>query len=409
MRCRQEGAALLSVVVVIAIIATTAADFAYNSEVDLAASANARDDLRAHYLSRSAMNLSRLLLRVQERFIEPNRQFFGGMDLQIADYAPFLISAFNNREGAEMLGSLIGVDTAAIKGLGVDVGSFDLEMESLDGRLNVNCGGGLNTGDPKVARFAASLAAMMLPTRYNRLFEEPDENGQYADRLEVMRALVDWADQDNVMFGSSAAEDYRYNAGKDPYEIKNQYYDTLEELRLVKGIDDDFMAAFGDSLTVYGDCKVNVNLADAPMIAALIVQNASVPNDPALTWENLSLLTRYVLQIRGTLNGFPDAKAFIQAVETPTAAVAVAFAWDPASAQQQGGNLPPVLGVKLNPTTLNESMVVGGARRIWQLTATAKVGRIQKKIKAVWDMKLISMQSSKHNLGPGGYLYWREE
>jgi transposase len=96
-RCRQEGAALLSVVVVIAVIATMAADFAYNSEVDLAAAANARDDLRAHYLARSGMNLSRLLLRVQERFIEPNRQFFGGMDLQIADYAPVLISAFNNR------------------------------------------------------------------------------------------------------------------------------------------------------------------------------------------------------------------------------------------------------------------------------------------------------------------------
>jgi hypothetical protein len=308
-----------------------------------------------------------------------------------------------------MLGSLIGVDTAAIKGLGVDVGSFDLEMDSLDGKLNVNCGGGLNTGDPKVARFAAALAAMILPTRYNRLFEEPDENGQYADRLEVMRALIDWADQDNVMFGSSAAEDYRYNAGKDPYEIKNQYFDTLEELRLVKGIDDDFMAAFGDALTVYGDCKVNVNLAEAPMLAALIIQHAAAPNDPALQWENLSLLTRYVLQIRTTVNGFPDAKAFIQAVEAPTAAAMLAFAWDPAAAQQQGGNLPLVNGVKLNPTTLNEAIVVGGTRRIWRLTATAKVGRIQKKIKAVWDMKHISMQSSRYNLGPGGYLYWREE
>jgi len=31
---------------------------------------------------------------------------------------------------------------------------------------------------------------MMLPERYNRLFEEPDDKGQYADRAEVMTALM---------------------------------------------------------------------------------------------------------------------------------------------------------------------------------------------------------------------------
>jgi hypothetical protein len=410
LRCREEGVALLSVVIVLAVISTAVADFAYNTEVDLTSAANARDDLRAHYLSRSALNLSRLLLRVQERLIDPNRQFLGGMDLQIADYAPMLISAFNSREGAEMLGSLIGVESGAIKGLGVDVGSFDLQMESLDGKLNINCGGGLNTGSPTVTRFAASLAALMLPMRYNLLFEEPDENGQYADRLEVMRAIIDWADQDNVMFGSgSAAEDYRYNTGKDPYEIKNQYYDTVEELRLVKGVDDDFMSAFGDSFTVYGDCKVNVNLADAPLLAALIMQHAASPNDPALQWQNLSLLTRYVTHIRTMLAGFKDVKAFITAVEQPAAEAAMAFSWDPGASESQRFNLPPVNGIKMNQTTIADAIIVGGSRRIWRLTGSATVGRIQKKIRAVWDMKYVSMQASKHNLGPGGYLYWREE
>lgn len=408
LRVRERGVALISVLVILALMSTAAAEFAYNTEVDLASASNARDDLRAHFLSRSGVNLSLLLLRVQQRLIDPNRKFLGGMDLQIADYAPFLVSAFNSKEGAEMLGSLIGVDSKGIQGLGVDVGSFDLELESLDGKLNLNCGGGINTGSATVTRFAASLAAMMLPTRYNRIFEDQDENGQYSDRLEVMRAIIDWADQDTVMYGSSAAEDYRYNAGKDPYESKNQYFDTVEEVRLVKGVDDAFMSAFGDALTVYGDCKVNVNLSEPALIAALILQHAATPNDPALQWQNLSLLTRYVMHIREATMGFPDFKAFAAAIEEPMTEAAKAYAFDPSAAQGKS-SLPPVNGVKLNQSALQEAVVVGGTRRVWRINATAKVGRIQKKIIAVWDSKYVSMQSSKHNLGPGGFLYWREE
>jgi hypothetical protein len=407
-RVDERGVALISVLVMLAIMATAAAEFAYSSEVDLASAANARDDLRAHFLSRSSVNLSQLLLRVQQKVIEPNRKYLGGMDLQLADYAPMLITAFNKREGAELLGSVLGVDTAAIKGLGVDVGSFDLEMESLDGRLNLNCGGGANTGSPTVTRFAASLAAMMLPARYNAIFEDQDQSGQYSDRLEVLRAIIDWADQDTVMYGSSAAEDYRYNAGKDPYEIKNQYFDTIEELRLVKGVDDQFMNAFGDAFTVYGGCKVNVNLAGAPLIAALIVQHAAAPHDPGLQWQNLALLTRYVTNIRDTLGGFRDLKGFAAAIEEPMTEATKAYAFDPTSTQQKP-SLPPVTGVKMNDKALGEAVTVGGPRRVWRITGSAKVGRIQKKIVAIWDTSYISMQSSKHNLGPGGYLYWREE
>ena len=68
------------------------------------------------------------------------------MDLQIADYAPMLMSALQQQGGRRGAGLAPGRRGGGIKGLGVDVGSFDLEMESLDGKLNLNCGGGTNTG-----------------------------------------------------------------------------------------------------------------------------------------------------------------------------------------------------------------------------------------------------------------------
>ena len=39
--------------------------------MDVAQAANARDELRAHYLARSAMELSRMLIKIQLKFVEP--------------------------------------------------------------------------------------------------------------------------------------------------------------------------------------------------------------------------------------------------------------------------------------------------------------------------------------------------
>lgn len=414
---REEGAALVAVVIMVTVIGVTAVDFAYDARLELESALNARNELRGHYLGRSAINLGQLLLRVQQRMIEPNRQLLGGFDLQLADYAPLLIEAFNSKEGAAMLGGFLGVGEGEIKGLGVDVGRFDLEMESHDGRINLNCLGGANPGSPVVQRTAASLAAMMLPQRYNRLFEEPDENGEYHDRVAVLRAIVDWADQDTQMFGGTAAEAYRYDEGKDRYQIKDQYFDSVEELRLVRGIDDEFMAAFADQVTVFGGCQVNVALADVPTIMALIAQYAASAGDPGLQPRNLALLGRYVYQIGSMRGGFSQVKDFVDAVEDPMAQIGLASIMDRVAGLAAGGGsqsaaqtsgLPPVIGVKLNPQ-ISEAITGAGPRRIWQITAKAEVGRVQKRITAIWDHQLVSMTAGREGTGPGGFVYWREE
>ena len=408
---RQRGIALISVVVILAVLGSLMADFAYNTHVDFTSAINARDDLQAHYHARSAINFSRLLLRVQQKFIDPNRKFLGGLDLQIADYAPLIISAFNSAEGAEGIGALLGLQAEGIKGLGVETGSFDLEMKSLDGKININCGGGPNWQAVPVTQLAAQLTALMSPRRYDRLFEQASDTGQYTDRLEQMRAIIDWTDQDTFVYGGSAAEDYRYNAREDPYENKNQYFDTLQELRLVKGVDEDFIAAFADSLTVYGHCKVNVALADAPVLTALILQYAASRTDPALQPRNLALLVRYLLLIRDLRGGFQDAKSFVQAVEDPMSQAGLAAAVDGIAGGDQGQQLqglPPASGVKLD-AKINSAIVVGGTRRIWRIVGKAEVGRVRKQIITVWDSTAVSMQASRYRSGPGAFIYWREE
>ena len=70
-RARQRGVAMLVVLTWLALMISLIADFTYGTSVDAAQAANARDELRAHYLARSGVNLSRLLIKIQQRFIDP--------------------------------------------------------------------------------------------------------------------------------------------------------------------------------------------------------------------------------------------------------------------------------------------------------------------------------------------------
>jgi len=160
---------------------------------------------------------------------------------------------------------------------------------------------------------------------------------------------------------------------------------------------------------------VNINLAGVPLITSILVQNAKTPNDPALRWENMTLLARYVQHVRQYYGGFTSLKQFMEMVISPMEAAMAAFAINPTgdasgrSSEKMEFRLPPVKGLALNEKSLKDSVVVGGPRRVWKLVAKAEVGRIHKRITAVWDMKHVSMQARRYNMGPGGFLYWREE
>lgn len=405
MRGRKDaGVALVTVLVVLAIVTAIVAEIGYSAHVDAAAAANARDDLRAHYLARSSLGLSRLLLKVQERVVDPNRAFIG--DLQILQFAPMLLGAFAGGvqgEGAQELGGFLGLDLSQAKGLGLEGGTFSLEASSEDGKINVNCGGGLAPPVQK-DRLAAQLAMLFLPAQFNPLFEQPRPDGTHMDRVQMIQAILDYTDLDEQLYGAQGApEDYRYSALRDPYETKNQPLDTLEELHLVQGVDDAFMEAFEESFTAWGGCAtVNVNEANALVLAILIMQYAQNPDEFQSAQRVLEALAlaQYLVTLRSLFfgMGISDKQQFVDFVQNPEAAEALLAAFLP-----PGLLPPPPSGIPLNPQITQAISV--GKRRTWKLVATAEVGRVQKHITAVWDAERPSPSAG----GRGAWVYWREE
>jgi general secretion pathway protein K len=446
-RKKQAGVALLIVLTWIALMVAMVSEFTYGTSVDAAQAANARDELRAHYLARSSVNLSRLLIKIQQRFVEPvmgqAQQMLGkvmggaagggaggglaglGISLRVTDYAGPLMGFFSgSKEEVAGLGSLIGIDTSGVKGLGLKSGRFDAEITAEDGKIDLNCGSGVPNADAKQKQLVIFrlLTAMMYSPRFDKLFSEADSSGQFAARNDVARALIDWADSDDQMFspeGASNSEDYRYDARADRYRAHDNSYDTIEEIKMVKGVSDGFMEAFQPYLTVYAtdpSCKVNLgaitnkNGGDCTPLLMAVIRAAAAPDptkppsDPAVLDDTRLYPLASVLCDRASSAGFDSLGTITNLMQNPQTAV---MPDDPRYKIFQA-----MRGISLSQGDLGKVAMVGSPR-VYRIVAVGESGKVKKKITAIVDSGrslenplTLNVASEK---AAGVLQYWREE
>jgi hypothetical protein len=335
------------------------------------------------------------------------------------------MSVFGTADGAEGLGALVGLDTSSLNELALDGGgTFEVRLEAESGKVNINClyieKDGANS--PR-SRTAETLEAMMLPTLYDPLFDEEKSDGQRYNRQQVIQALVDYIDDDTKQFDAyrlsngSQDERYRYTELIDPYQSRDARLDSVDELHLVEGIDDDWMSAFGHELTVYGGCKVNLNFASPEQIA-LVLRHAVSGNDRYKTeGENFLTMTmplaNFVVESR-EFNLFQKLEDFKDLVAKPDQFVnPLTMLGDQDSTADD--NLPKVpqgMEVRVNGGTRNGS-TWGGLKdvatvepeRIYRIEVITTVGSVRKRLTAVYDIQYARSQSA----GKGAWLYYRED
>ncbi len=89
-------------------------------------------------------------------------------------------------------------------------------------------------------------------------------------RIEELAAcLIDWRDPDSALTRPSSAEDSFYKNLRDPYVARNEDFQVLDELFLVKGVDSCVYNMIKDYITIYGNGRVNINTAPQQVLRAL--------------------------------------------------------------------------------------------------------------------------------------------
>jgi type II secretory pathway component PulK len=408
----QRGVALIAVLVALTLIGAVAYEFSTDTTNDMMRTYNAVDSVQAEFHTRSGANLAQLVIRVQTDVLDRFRNQIG--DIQLADYIGLFSPAFGgSKEDAEALAAMIGgFQGDSIQGLGVDVGMFDVNIVAEDGKINLNCANGSQQTKETIK---AQLDSLFFHDAYNPIFENPDATGWRRDRQTQASALIDYVDRDRTRFDAPGTpEDYGYENLDDSYEPKNNYIDSIGEIRMIRGVDDRFWTLFGGQFTVYGDCKLNIgSVQDARTFASMIFLSAQNPDDPVLhDPRQLWALARRVAEARALGILWDDLRAFADFVKNPDGALGELFggALGAASAEaaaQVAEGSTPVVGVELDMNKLQQVAQVG-PRRVYRVEVTAEVRRVKRRLTAIWDTATQNQNSrNPQEYGRGAWVFWR--
>jgi general secretion pathway protein K len=293
----RRGVALVVVITSIAILAVFVAELIENTTTDFHVATAQRDRLKAEYLAKSGINLTRLLIarepqirRAVGMLLQPLYQGAQPPQLNVWDFADMLLAPFADASNAEALTATTGIDFGMMGGLGETGGTFEVIGVPENSKINLNKP--LFFRDDDARRSIAMQLFELLGGRqspdspYDPMFSARDPDGQYTTRLDIVSAMIDWWDFDeqrtlfdpgNGAIATGGSEDDVYGQYEDPYVVKNAPFDSLEELRLIRGVGDDFWATFVDTdpddprnrkITIYGSGAVNVNLATPEVLHA---------------------------------------------------------------------------------------------------------------------------------------------
>ena len=426
-RERQRGVALIAAIVALGMVAVIAYDFSSSTSVSTTAAANQRDAMRAHFLARSSLNLAELVIRLQQR-IDNVEQLKG---IQITDYADQLMLAFCGT--TEEVQAAIGLQTDQLKGLGADIGTCGVSyFDTEDDKININCAGG---NDTTAKTIKTRIDALMFFPAFDPVFQDPTSDGWRRDRELQATALMDYIDRDHARFGApGTTEEYGYESLKDDYRAKDNYVDTLGELRMVRGVDDRFWNLFGSAFTVYGNCKSNVGaLKDPNLIASMIYLAAKDPADPVVQDpQKLWMLAGCVAKARQFGFFFASKDDFAEFVKDPAAAMGAASdkaegatggASSPVQNPLAACGVPPgtKLGVVLDPEKLNQ-IATEGPRRTYRVEAYGEIDRkqvdaegnpvfpaVRRTFTGVWDTKVTTQNGRPNAPKRGAWVFLKEE
>lgn len=427
-----RGVALLLVLVGTAVLAYVASELRFAGVIDLRLATNQRDEVRAYYLARSGLALSRLMLRFQRQVdsialpnLGPMLQTLLGA-LQPGG-APQTQNAAPPQNISLQLWRMAKVDCHLLQGLIVEDKFAAQPSESLRAKSRLD----VDEENPEIAEKqrersfgtfegcfdsvisdeeekinlnkldAPMLAATILlqqtvttfgDKKYEFLFEKEDSHRVKLTPTEVITSMRDWVDEDDVgttlnfsgqgePFQKGFSDEKGAYTRYDPrYVPKNARFDSLDELYQVHGVNENFMAAFRDRLTVYPDINSRLNInTDDPVLLELAIRSVADPARPDVRLSDPAFIDLLIRRIR-------------------MARVFTVFGMSVSDFV----NIVSSAGVTPNPTIINNvqnQRFVGDKSTTYQVKVEGTAGDVKKTLTAVVRL----------DDGLGRLLSWRED
>lgn len=149
-------------------------------------------------------------------------------------------------------------------------GTCSITILEENGFLNVNC----------LKRKSGQLDRTRID-QLLRLIDLSNRQKSGGGRIDygIVPAIIDWIDPDSdvtylpfVQYDNAGAEDDYYRTVRPPRRCRNEAVDTVDDLLMVRGMTPEALDRLRESLTTFGDGKVNINAAPKLVLECLSEQ-----------------------------------------------------------------------------------------------------------------------------------------
>ena len=238
----ERGIVLVIVIIIIAVLMILVTDLIYFTQIDTEISTNTRDEIKARYIAKSGVHVAAGTLKA--RPLEELTSITAAMGGQSAP----------NPDGRWAIN---------VPFFPVGQGSVSVTVTDERSKVNLNAlvSGSSNRVDQQVL------------TELTELFRFLGVDESKSQRF--IASLINWTDaplegvqNDQDSAGANGAF---YASLNPPYTIKDGPLDTLQEIRMIDGMDDEFYNKIKDYVTVYPqDKKINFSTASRVVLMAAI-------------------------------------------------------------------------------------------------------------------------------------------
>jgi len=379
-KTNESGIALIIAIMIIAVIVSFTTDLILKSQVDFELVVASRDNIRAEFAAESALNLGKFMVVADLAVDLASKQ---QLKKEPVDSTSDLWAKLNGfpisndpktfQEYLQALQIIIPLEDKFSTQLQELPGEFQIDIEDEASKINLNFG---------AQGFAKEMIALMsalssCPAEQEYLKEKN------IDFEPIIYRIKDWVD-DNIRAESKSgygSEDDPYGKNDQRYAAKNAPFDSLEELMLVDGWNEELHAIFSPYLTVF---PVQTSSSEKPQL-------------------NINTLPKALL---GCL--FPGAKLecnkkyhekFIELKEEPGALAT--------SPKEIKGILKDIFcNNPKDEKAKNYQNVFATRSNTFRIKATAEVGDQVRSIEAIISRQIPN--PSKKITKSSKYLYWKK-
>ncbi len=286
----EKGVAMLMAIVTMLLMAILAAELVYDTEVYHRMVFNQLDDLRAKYLAKSGLKIAILQLQAKSKAGAKMQTLGLGNNAGLVDmiwqtpliFPPPVPAGLGpiEKEALEKLDKSLGLQGKIAISITGD--SDKVNLNQLVWASGAATGTGTSTGTSTATSTSTSTQTLQgAQTSITSTLDQLIQNKKTEDEAfktrnanviaEVLVGnLVAWMNPAVTEDGNRHAKQDYYTRLPDPYFLKNAPLNSITELHMVEGFDDDIYKIVADNFTTLQTTGVNINKVPVTLLRGLI-------------------------------------------------------------------------------------------------------------------------------------------